>query len=401
MRILVVTMAAASQFTPIFDRLAERHEVTLLTPPGTGRARARETLHFEPVRSSAPSRRARAEESFRGTAEAVARAVGQAGPGRFDVAFAQASFGCAAGVLDAAPLPVVAHVELPAMEMARARPEYPLTPEDEGADAALRALVEGTVARAALTVVPSRYAASRLAPSLRDRVRVVMEGFDPRPALGPPAGPAERRAARARLGLPEAAPVVGFFGRTLEAVRGFDVFLDAALAIRRREPEALFLAVGAAATLYGNERAYLGEESFRDHALRRAGIRGEEDGFHVLPLQPQETLHALMDCVDCALFPMFENAGNWSFYECLAGGTPTVSSDACFFPEVIRDGRNGFLRPRGDAEAFAEAALRLIGDPDLRARMGAEALRTVVEGHTVRHAAERYEAVLAEAAARR
>ena len=60
--------------------------------------------------------------------------------------------------------------------------------------------------------------------------------------------------------------------------------------------------------------------------------------------------------------------------EAQAYALPAVSFDCkCGPREVIVDGRTGLLVPEGDVEALAKALLRLIVDPELRSRMGAEA----------------------------
>jgi glycosyl transferase family 1 len=43
-------------------------------------------------------------------------------------------------------------------------------------------------------------------------------------------------------------------------------------------------------------------------------------------------------------------------------------------PEIIRDGENGLLVEPGDPAAIADAILKLLGDPNLTARCGANAL---------------------------
>ena len=60
--------------------------------------------------------------------------------------------------------------------------------------------------------------------------------------------------------------------------------------------------------------------------------------------------------------------------EAQAYGLPAVSFDCkCGPREVIVDGRTGRLVPEGDVPALARALMELIGDPERRRRMGAEA----------------------------
>src|SRR5438046_4321403 len=59
--------------------------------------------------------------------------------------------------------------------------------------------------------------------------------------------------------------------------------------------------------------------------------------------------------------------------EAFAAGTPVVASDIPGYRDVVRDGVDGVLVPRGDATALAEALHELAVDPARRARMAASA----------------------------
>jgi glycosyltransferase involved in cell wall biosynthesis len=59
--------------------------------------------------------------------------------------------------------------------------------------------------------------------------------------------------------------------------------------------------------------------------------------------------------------------------EAAAAGRPIIATDVTGCREVVRDGTEGFLVPRGDVDAAARALVRLAGDAGLRERMGAAA----------------------------
>ncbi len=59
--------------------------------------------------------------------------------------------------------------------------------------------------------------------------------------------------------------------------------------------------------------------------------------------------------------------------EAFAAGTPVVASDIAGYRDVVRDGVDGLLTPRGDARELAEALRVLALDPARRARMAAAA----------------------------
>jgi phosphatidyl-myo-inositol alpha-mannosyltransferase len=63
--------------------------------------------------------------------------------------------------------------------------------------------------------------------------------------------------------------------------------------------------------------------------------------------------------------------------EAFAAGTPVVASDIAGYRDVVRDGVDGTLVPRGDAQALAEALRDLYEQPARRAEMARAAVRDV------------------------
>jgi glycosyltransferase involved in cell wall biosynthesis len=74
----------------------------------------------------------------------------------------------------------------------------------------------------------------------------------------------------------------------------------------------------------------------------------------------------------------WEEAFGYAITEAMAAGRPLVGTRVGGIPEVIEDGRTGFLVPRGDPAAIADKLLCLLADPALRESMG-RAGRAAVE----------------------
>ena len=72
--------------------------------------------------------------------------------------------------------------------------------------------------------------------------------------------------------------------------------------------------------------------------------------------------------------------------EAMSSGTPVIASDLGGIREWLRHEENGLAVPAGDARALAEASLRLLRDPELAARLGAEGRRTAESMSMARHA---------------
>jgi glycosyltransferase involved in cell wall biosynthesis len=85
--------------------------------------------------------------------------------------------------------------------------------------------------------------------------------------------------------------------------------------------------------------------------------------------------------------------------ESMAAGIPIVTTDIPGNREAVRDGFNGLLVPPDDPEALGRALVRLLGDADLRSRMGAEGQRLGRELYDMRLIARRHEELYAAVAA--
>lgn len=88
--------------------------------------------------------------------------------------------------------------------------------------------------------------------------------------------------------------------------------------------------------------------------------------------------------------------------EAMAAGLPVVGVNALAVPELVIDGRDGLIVEPGDESAFAEAVVRLLGDQELRQRLG-ESGRHDVREHSLPTVVTRlegiYQSVIAETTA--
>jgi glycosyltransferase involved in cell wall biosynthesis len=81
--------------------------------------------------------------------------------------------------------------------------------------------------------------------------------------------------------------------------------------------------------------------------------------------------------------------------EALALGKAAVATDVGGLAEVIEDGRQGYLVPVGQPSALASCIARLLRDPELRSRMGAEG-RARAAVFDIRNSVRRIEEVYGE-----
>jgi glycosyltransferase involved in cell wall biosynthesis len=85
-----------------------------------------------------------------------------------------------------------------------------------------------------------------------------------------------------------------------------------------------------------------------------------------------------------------------SLMEAAACGVPVAATAVGGVPELIADGRTGLLVPPNDAGALATALERLLGEPDLRARLGTAARQRAEKKFSVRTQVDRLLALWSE-----
>jgi glycosyltransferase involved in cell wall biosynthesis len=73
---------------------------------------------------------------------------------------------------------------------------------------------------------------------------------------------------------------------------------------------------------------------------------------------------------DILLFPTVREGFGLAAAEAMACGLPVVATNCSSLPELIDNGKGGFLCPIGDVEAFAEKINFLAENPELRREMG-------------------------------
>ena len=113
-----------------------------------------------------------------------------------------------------------------------------------------------------------------------------------------------------------------------------------------------------------------------DYALYyTGGFQGQDQGPphpRMIPIGSPDRagLVAAYQSCDILLFPSRLEGFGIAPAEALACGRPVVTTNAAALPEVVDHGQNGFLCPRDDAAAYADAVRRLGEDAALRRRFG-------------------------------
>jgi glycosyltransferase involved in cell wall biosynthesis len=211
--------------------------------------------------------------------------------------------------------------------------------------------VRPTLARAKL-VVPSRFLqrvfarygfAAEIVPNAVDA-----ELFSP-PTRGIEARPAEGRYPHLVV------------TRNLEAIYDIPTALETLARVRQRFPRARMTVAGD-----GPERPAL---------VRLAAELGIAAAVEFPGRLGRESIARLYRSADLMLNPSrVDNMPN-SVLEALACGLPVVTTDAGGIPDMVEPGVEALLVGTGDPRAMADAACRILEDPELAARLSAEGRR--------------------------
>jgi glycosyltransferase involved in cell wall biosynthesis len=171
---------------------------------------------------------------------------------------------------------------------------------------------------------------------------------------------------RQRYGVGDS-PLVAFVGQQGRR-KGIDTLVYAMKGVWRESPNARLLITGAP-TSYTRQLEELIRVELAPDEQQRVIVLGRFD--------EDEKPHLFAACDVFAYPSRFESFGI-AFIEAWAAGKPVIGCKAGAVPSVVSDRVDGILVPVADPRSLAQAILRLLESPELRARM-AQAGREKVE----------------------
>ena len=245
----------------------------------------------------------------------------------------------------------------------------------------LRPSVRSALRRADLVFAPSRFTAEQ---AMR------WAGLDREPTIVPHAVPPGVQPRRA-------APVAG---RVLAVARlephdrykGIDTLIEAWPKVLVSHPDAELVIAGDGADRGRLER--LAVDRSRDGRIRFTGRVGDEA---LQELYRTAELFALPTSASVGPNAAGEGFG-LVFLEAAAAGLPVVAGRSGAVPEVVEDGLTGLLVDSADPDAVANAIATLLGDRELRTRMGRAARSRARERFSYDAFGDRIETLLGDLA---
>jgi glycosyltransferase involved in cell wall biosynthesis len=126
----------------------------------------------------------------------------------------------------------------------------------------------------------------------------------------------------------------------------------------------------------------IGSGSLHAEVAEEIERRGLADRVILTGVVPRTRAPELLAACDVCVSPHVPNPDGSPFFgsptklfEYMGLGRAIVASDLFQIGEVLEDGRTALLAPPGDVPVFADAVARLLGDAELRGRLGEAALQ--------------------------
>jgi D-inositol-3-phosphate glycosyltransferase len=181
---------------------------------------------------------------------------------------------------------------------------------------------------------------------------------------------------------------VGGFPQTRLDVDRYCLFVGSLVA--RKSPDLLLDAV---AELDDIACVFAGDGPMRSKLERRASELGITDRVRLLGALAPAELGAVYAGAELLVVPAVSEASPLVAVEAMACGLPVVASRISGLPSLVRDWETGFLVKPGDVGQLAMAMTFVLGDDELRRRMGDNGRRRVLREFVWPAVARRYVAV--------
>ena len=170
--------------------------------------------------------------------------------------------------------------------------------------------------------------------------------------------------------------IITFVNRNLEPYRGYHIFMRSLVKILETKPNAKVIIVGGDGVSYGAkapdgkswQQIFLNE--VKDQLdLSRVFFIGNIDYKYFIPLLQLSMVHVYLT------YPFVLS---WSLLEAMACGCSIVASNTAPLREAIIDNETGLLIDFFNSDQLANAVIKLLDHPDLRASLGYNARATAI-----------------------
>ncbi|MBI5187452.1 MAG: glycosyltransferase family 4 protein [Nitrospirae bacterium] len=166
----------------------------------------------------------------------------------------------------------------------------------------------------------------------------------------------DKKKVREELGINPSLALIGWVGRLVD-VKGCEYFIDAAVFIKTRFRDSVFIIAG--------------DGPLRDFLEKKTEAIGILDSVYFLGYRTD--IPDIIASIDLLVISSLNEGLGLVAIEAMASARPVVATNVGGLPEVVIDGKCGFIVPPGNPQSIADAVLKILTDHHLKEKMGIEA----------------------------
>ena len=107
---------------------------------------------------------------------------------------------------------------------------------------------------------------------------------------------------------------------------------------------------------------------------------------------PDKDLPSLYKAADLFVIASIAELQSIATMEAMASGLPIVAAKVMALPELVQDGKNGYLFEEGDTHSLAEGIIKILKNPSLKKKMSESSLR-IIRQHDIKNTINSYQKV--------
>jgi glycosyltransferase involved in cell wall biosynthesis len=184
---------------------------------------------------------------------------------------------------------------------------------------------------------------------------------------------ADREACRNTFGFEAGSFVVGTVGR-LDSIKNLPMLVNAFAHASRSLPALRGLLVGDGPE-FNNIRSLIGKERLSDR-IYMTGFRDDSK--------------IIVQCMDLFVLSSVSEGTSMALLEAMASGIPAVVTNVGGNPEIVINGKTGWVIPSNSPESLAAVIHEAVADPKMRYDMATAAKQRYVENYTFDRMIENY-----------
>lgn len=235
---------------------------------------------------------------------------------------------------------------------------------------------------AQLGISPTGFQADTFPKPFRDKISVIHDGIDTQ-VLRPKADVTFALDDGSVLSRDD--EVITFVNRNLEPYRGYHIFMRALPRLLRERPDAQVLVVGGDGVSYGAHppKGKTWKQIYIDEV--RGQIPDEDWArVHFLGRIPYPRFITLLQVARVHLYLTYPFVLSWSLFEAMSCEGAIVASATAPVVDALEHDKTARLVDFFDPDALVDETVRLLDDPDMRARLGRASRDMIVKTYDLR-----------------